>query len=286
MVELPEPAAALLPACSALPSQGPAVAAGERRRERQQWERTAALVNDLWGAPTTHYYRRREMALVSRAFGSLEGRRVLKLDLWNEAFNTRIGHWMQEQGARLFALDLSQTVTSRARFQSSGPRRFLCADIRELPFAECSFDCLYTMGTIEHVVEYRQTLREIRRVLRPGGLAVVGVPFRWDPFLRPVIAAGLSLVGKYPYAPERSFGAGELRRDLEGAGLEVLERTGILAVPGWLRMADLFCHRRRLPLRPLWRALAAPFEYCEARVRSLGRIGYLMAMIVRRPAGG
>ena len=80
----------------------------------------------------------------------------------------------------------------------------------------------------------------MRRVLRAGGKAVVGVPYRWDPFLRPLLVVLLELLGKYPYAPERSFGARELRQ-IEGAGLQVLERTGILALPGVLRLATSTC---------------------------------------------
>lgn len=268
-------------------------APSERQRQRLSWERTAAGISDLWGAPSTQYYRRREMELISRAFGPLAGKRVLKLDLWNEAFNTRIGHWLEEQGAELFAFDLSKTVTARARQesarirrQSAGAPRLACADIREFPFADRSFDFVYTMGTIEHIPEYRQALGEILRVLREGGRAIVGVPHRWDPFLRPLLVGLLAHFGKYPYAPEKSFGSRELRRDLEGAGFEVLERTGILALPGFVRLLDLFCHTRGIPLDPLWAALIAPFGFCERRFSAARRLGYLMAMVAQRPAGG
>jgi len=274
------------PTLPASPASAGSAVAEERRALRRQWERTAASVGDLWGAPSTGYYRRREMELIASTLGPLAGKRVLKLDLWNEAFNTRIGHWMEEQGAHLVAFDHSSTVAARARRQSRGARRMLCADIRDIPFADRSFDCVYTMGTIEHIREYRHTLREIRRVLRVGGKAVVGVPFRWDPFLRPAVVTLLEWMGKYPYAPEKSFGPTELRRDLEGAGLRVLARTGILALPGQLRLLDVWCHTRGVPLAPLWRALIAPFEYLETRSRAARNLGYLMAMVVERPAPG
>jgi SAM-dependent methyltransferase len=261
---------------------------GLRRGQRLIWERTANALSDLWAAPTTQYYRRSEVALIQRAFGPLAGKRVLKLDLWNEAFNTRILHWMAEQGAEVFAFDLSHTVASRARRQAKGHagcERVACADIREFPFRDASFDYLYTMGTIEHIREYRQSLGEVRRVLREGGKAVVGVPYRWDPFLRPLLVVLLELLGKYPYAPERSFGARELRRDLEGAGLQVLERTGILALPGVLRLADLYLHTHGLRLDRLTGALSRPFEYCERRFPTIQNLGYLMAIVVQRPLG-
>lgn len=255
-----------------------------RRRQRLDWERIAAAVSDFHDAPTTQQYRRCEIALLQRSFGPLAGRRLLKLDLWNEAHNTRIAHWMAEQGAEVFAFDVSRRVTARARRNSPAPLsvRMLCADIREFPFADASFDYVYTMGTIEHIDEYRQTLAEIRRVLKPGGRAVVGVPHRWNLFLRPLMVEVLTRLGLYLYAPEKSFGAGELRRELERVGLRVVGRSGILTLPGLMRMADLYFFTRRLPLHRLTGALAAPFAALETRFRWPGRFGYLISMTAER----
>ena len=69
--------------------------------------------------------------------------------------------------------------------------RAAVADVRRLPFRDGSFDAVYSMGTIEHFRDPETALREMHRVLRPGGRAVVGVPNRWDPFLRPLLAAVL-----------------------------------------------------------------------------------------------
>ncbi|HUM00864.1 MAG TPA: class I SAM-dependent methyltransferase [Thermoanaerobaculia bacterium] len=263
--------------------------AESRLAQRLRWEAAAQGFSDLWNAPTTQYYRRMEVALIRRAFGPLEGKRVLKLDLWNEAFNTRILEWVAEEGAEVVAFDASQVVTARARRQAGLRGRNLmvaCADIREFPFADRSFDCVYTMGTIEHIPEYVESLREVHRVLRDGGRAVIGVPHKWDPFLRPLLVRVLELVGRYPYTPEKSFGARELQRDIESAGLEVLERTGILALPGILRMLDLFFLKHGVPLARLTSAMSAPFEYCESRFPVAARAGYLMAMVARRPREG
>ncbi|HLF56332.1 MAG TPA: methyltransferase domain-containing protein [Thermoanaerobaculia bacterium] len=259
---------------------------GRRREQRLAWERIAATVTDFHDAPTTQQYRRCEIALIERTLGPLAGRRVLKLDLWNEAHNTRILHWMTEQGAEAFGFDVSGLVTRRARRNANGnglAHRMLCADIREIPFADASFDYVYTMGTIEHIPEYRTTLREIHRVLRPGGRAVIGVPHKWNLFLRPLMVELLSRCGLYLYAPEKSFGAGELRRDIEGAGLEVVGRSGILTLPGLLRMADLYLYTRRIPLYRLSGWASAPFALLETRWSWPGRFGYLMAMTAVRP---
>ncbi|MBV8202011.1 MAG: methyltransferase domain-containing protein [Acidobacteria bacterium] len=254
-------------------------------REREEWERVASSWQDFSAARSTLYYRRREIALIERWLGPMAGKKVLKLDLWNEAFNTRILHWMAEQGAEIVALDGSGVVTARARANTlaKGVRcRLLRADIRDLPLADASFDLAYTMGTIEHVAEYRQALAELRRVLRPGGRAIVGVPHRWNLFCRPLLVSVLSAFGAYPYAPEKSFGAAELRRDLRGAGFRVLDRGGLLVAPGPLRMLDVVLHTRGSGLARLTGALAAPFEALETRWQWAGRFGYLLAMQVER----
>jgi len=262
-----------------------------RERQRRDWDRIAASVRDFHAAPSTQYYRRCEMALLERSVGSLRGKRVLKLDLWNEAFNTRILDWMREQGAEVVGLDISRVVAFRARRNSlsNGARSnghapaLLRADIRELPFADGSFDIVYTMGTIEHIDEYRQAIGEVQRVLKPGGRAVVGVPHKWDLFLRPLMVWILDAFGQYLYAPEKSFSASELRQDVERTGLRVVERTGILTLPGFLRMADLFFYTRGLPFYRLSPLFLAPFQFAETRWRWPGRFGYLLTVVADKP---
>ncbi len=50
------------------------------------------------------------------------------------------------------------------------------ADLRKLPFATGSFDFVWASHVLEHIKEDREALAEIRRVLRPGGLAILPVP--------------------------------------------------------------------------------------------------------------
>jgi SAM-dependent methyltransferase len=260
--------------------------AEQRRRQSLNWDGIARGMRDFSTAPTTRYYRDCEIALLSRAVGDLRGKRVLKLDLWNEAINTRILNWIAAQGADAYGLDLSHIVASRARANADAEGvalRLLRADIRDVPFRSNSFDVVYTMGTIEHIDEYAQAVREIRRVLKPGGTAIIGVPHKWDIFLRPLLVNVLESLGKYPYAPEKSFSARELRGVVEESGLRVLRRTGILTIPGILRMADLFFHTRRIPLTWLTGAAAQPFGFAETRWQWPGYFGYLLTMVAEKP---
>ena len=93
----------------------------------------------------------------------------------------------------------------------------------------------------------------------------------------------LDRFGKYAYAPEKSFSGGELRAVIERSGLTVGERTGILAIPGLLRLADVYLYTRGIPLYRLSPLLLWPFERLETRYRWPGRLGYLMAMVAEKP---
>jgi SAM-dependent methyltransferase len=53
----------------------------------------------------------------------------------------------------------------------------IVADLHDLPLRDESFDCVITTGTLEHVRRPPRVLQEIFRVLRPGGLLYVEVPF-------------------------------------------------------------------------------------------------------------
>jgi SAM-dependent methyltransferase len=158
-------------------------------------------------------------------------------------------------------------------------------DVRALPFLDASFDAIYSMGTIEHFDETERAIEEMARVLKPGGRAIVGVPNRHDPFLRPLLATVLQAVGLYGYGYEKSYSRRALRQMLEKAGLNVIAETAILFIPGWLRMLDLACHAWCRPIAAVTGALVRPFMFLDRHVPAVRRHGYLLATVVMKPEG-
>src|SRR6202795_4860015 len=193
---------------------------------RRFWHEVGEKSPDLGGAASTAYYRENEKRLLSEHLPDLARCTVLKTDLWDEVKNTRVLQWAHGQGAAVFGVDISEPTVRQARaaFSDDGLRAAV-ADVRRLPFLDGSFDAVYSMGTIEHFLDPETALGEMHRVLRPGGRAVVGVPNRWDPFLRPLFAAVLQKLGLYGYGYERSFSRSTFRRMLEAAGFEVVAET-------------------------------------------------------------
>lgn len=76
------------------------------------------------------------------------------------------------------ALDQSEHQLSKAyeKFGKRGEVRFYRGDAERLPFADGSFDVVWSSGSIEYWPSPVETLRELRRVTRPGGQVLVVGP--------------------------------------------------------------------------------------------------------------
>jgi SAM-dependent methyltransferase len=125
------------------------------------------------------------------------------------------------------------------------PRAMVKADITELPFPDDSFDVILCSHVLEHVVEDRKAMRELYRVLRPGGWALVLVPIdfsRSETFEDPTIVT--------PADRERLFGQDDHVR-LYGRDFTArLEEAGFTVRVEDLRRELGESEARRFGLRP------------------------------------
>ena len=72
------------------------------------------------------------------------------------------------------------SATSAALARARGVGEVVEGSVLEMPFAEDSFDLAVCLDVIEHLQDDRAALRELRRVLAPGGALLVTVPaYQW-----------------------------------------------------------------------------------------------------------
>jgi 2-polyprenyl-3-methyl-5-hydroxy-6-metoxy-1,4-benzoquinol methylase len=113
--------------------------------------------------------------------------------------------------AQLVGVDVVGAGLRKAHL--SVPRAaLLLADVRDLPVGDATVNAVVSANMLEHVDDDEAALREIRRILAPGGTAAMIVPF------------GHSLYDYYDrfLGHERRYRSGELAGKARGAGLEVV----------------------------------------------------------------
>ncbi|WP_040777348.1 class I SAM-dependent methyltransferase [Nocardia pneumoniae] len=116
-----------------------------------------------------------------RLLGDVAGKVVLEIGCGSAPCS----RWLAGQGARPVGLDLSHGMLERGQavMARGGPRVPLVqADAEALPFADASFDLACSaFGAVPFVADSALVMREVARVLRPGGRWVFSVnhPMRW-----------------------------------------------------------------------------------------------------------
>lgn len=131
------------------------------------------------------------------------------------------------------------TAKELAAARGVGNVTFQVASAYELPFDAASFDVAVACFVIEHLSEPVRALRELRRVLRPGGVAAIKDPYyaatRIEP-TTPLVDRAFELIGEvavrsgasYGYAPrlramllEAGFGRAVAGASVDASGSEV-----------------------------------------------------------------
>ncbi|MDE1671325.1 class I SAM-dependent methyltransferase [Nocardia gipuzkoensis] len=116
-----------------------------------------------------------------RLLGDVTGKLVLEIGCGSAP----CARWLAGQGARPVGLDLSRGMLERglAAMARGGPHVPLVqADAEVLPFPDASFDLACSaFGAVPFVADSALVMREVARVLRPGGRWVFSVnhPMRW-----------------------------------------------------------------------------------------------------------
>ena len=86
-------------------------------------------------------------------------------------------------------------------------------DATQMPYEDALFDAVFESGVVHHVADWKAALREVSRVLKPGGRFCFAEPTRGR------LRSGIYRV--LPHAVESMFDADEWRSALAETGLEV-----------------------------------------------------------------
>lgn len=104
----------------------------------------------------------------------LAGKRVLEIGL---GYGT-LGQEIVRHGAEYYGLDIAAGPVQMMRHRLSmlgvgGEDRIVQGSAAAIPFPDGMFDYVYTIGCLHHTGALAESVEEVRRVLAPGGWAVV-----------------------------------------------------------------------------------------------------------------
>jgi SAM-dependent methyltransferase len=196
------------------------------------------------------------------------------------------------------ALDLSaemlEVCQDNAREAGRTNMTFACADAEALPFADETFDRVTSRLGIMYFVDAQKALSEIRRVLKPGGIAafLVWGPAESSPYFLCGLGPFMRRLNPPAPAPDapgplRYAAPGSLSRELDAAGFDAVhERQHVVELPWpgspdelWQHLYDV-----AVPARPLFDGLE-PAERDDAVAEAIAGFGeYYDGVRVNVPA--
>ena len=90
---------------------------------------------------------------------------------------------LAERGYEVWGVDIAEPMIRYASHRHKSCR-FRVGDAESIPFEDDTFDAVVCLGVIEYLADDAPALSEIRRVLKPGGSAVVSTPSAASPLPR------------------------------------------------------------------------------------------------------
>lgn len=138
---------------------------------------------DEWYARMDPYlgqYKAEEFKkLINLWTSGFKGKRILKTDLREEALGEDEILFSLPREAKVYGLDIAAGIVQKADQKQCNKQlgqSYITADIRQIPFADSTFDFILSTSTLDHFEASEDLLRslaELKRVMKPGGTLIL-----------------------------------------------------------------------------------------------------------------
>jgi SAM-dependent methyltransferase len=143
----------------------------EESREHESLKPTGERYLPWAHDPVMAYEHLHRYAYLAR---HVQGKSVLDLGS-GEGYGTAL---LARTAARAVGIEIDPQTVHHARLRYQGDHLYyLLGSVAEIPL-KCRFDVVVCFEVIEHIRDHEKLLREVKRILAPGGLFVVSTPNR------------------------------------------------------------------------------------------------------------
>ena len=142
---------------------------------------------------------------------------------------------------QVLGCDVNEEDLAHARTLNQGVMnlRYERNNALDLTYADASFDLIVSCEVLEHVGQPDQMIREMYRVLRPGGVAIMTFPSRefpitydpvnrfWQWIRKPSDRENLIAQGAYAFGHDYLIGSDDFKKWASEAGFQIVEFQGL-----------------------------------------------------------
>lgn len=166
--------------------------------------------------------KQQKLDALLKLLGDTHGKKCLLVTCGDN--NGALNWYFREHGGAWTWADVSGENNDQIARLLGEPVLALRQDAFEMPDAQ--FDCVVSIDVLEHLEEDQPFLRELKRVLKPGGMAVVTVPNGDDRLLANRIKWKLGMTPEVYGHTRAGYTVAELSDAVRRAGLQPRETGG------------------------------------------------------------
>lgn len=181
------------------------------------------LWNEFWAKQrkkkvVVHKFQIKKM---EKIIGNLKGKKIIEIGAGTGVDSLYLA---KKYKASVFCLDFSEVALRKIKknFEKHNLRcKIVKASLRKIPYPNNYFDIVFSNGVLEHFKNPLRVILEQKRVLKKGGLLVIGVPYKYTLYtLKKLI---LIFLNKWYTGWETQFTKKELQNLIQKAKMKCVD---------------------------------------------------------------
>jgi len=211
-------------------------------KEAEHWSQVARgwFIRGYSNELLAEHKRKTHLSLIARWTDVTTAHRILKTDLFTEAFGLEQFLFdLAQVNGNIVGVDVSSEIVGlakkQARHRGVDATKYLCCNVKQIPLQDNTIDLVISDSTLDHFPQEADiiaALKELGRVLRVGGTLILTLDNKSNLTYPPYFVLRFWMrLRLSPYFIGRTLSRSKLRHTLEEIGFSVEDSTAIFHYP-------------------------------------------------------